>query len=62
MSSYRRDDTEFRARMGELADHVKPAGSTKHTGRVWLVLGLVALGLLCPWLLIVALGVFIISL
>ena len=61
MSSYRRDNKAFRARMGELADHATPAGSTKHTGRVWLVLGLVALGLLCPWLLIVALGVFIIS-
>ena len=60
MSSYRRDDKTFRARMGELADHVKPAPA-KHTGRMWLVLGLVALGLLCPWLLIVALGVFIIS-
>ena len=60
MSGYRRDDTEFRARMGELADHATPAPS-KGATRTWLVLGLVALGLLCPWLLIVALGVFIIS-
>ena len=32
MSSYRRDNKEFRARMGELSDPVMPVPA-KHTGR-----------------------------